>query len=124
MKEPVDSSTPHPQEPTATFADLIAEILAFRDARDWQPFHNAKDLALGLNVEAAELLECWLWKRADQADPQNVREELADVLIYALLLANTCGLDPAQIIREKLDRNAEKYPVEKAKGSAKKYTEL
>jgi NTP pyrophosphatase (non-canonical NTP hydrolase) len=103
---------------------LKAKIRQFRDDRDWAQFHNAKDLALALSIEAAELLEVFLWKDAESADPQKVREELADVLMYALLLADKQGLDITQIIEDKLRLNDEKYPVEKAKGSAKKYNEL
>ncbi|UAY56065.1 nucleotide pyrophosphohydrolase [Arachidicoccus terrestris] len=103
---------------------LKAKIRQFRDDRDWAQFHNAKDLALALSIEAAELLEVFLWKDAESADPQKVREELADVLMYALLLADKQGLDITQIVEDKLRLNNEKYPVEKAKGSAKKYNEL
>lgn len=103
----------------------LTEILRqFRDERDWVQFHNAKDLALALNIEAAELLEVFLWKAPEQADINKVKEELADVLAFALLLADKYDLDVKQIVLEKLEKNALKYPVEKSKGSAKKYTEL
>jgi len=102
-------------------ADLQKEALAFRDARDWAQFHNAKDLAAGLSIEAGELLECFLWKDAKSADPAKVREEIADVLVYALLLAHEAKIDLPSAIREKLAKNALKYPVEKAKGRAEKY---
>ena len=107
-----------------TIASLLQDILAFRDARDWKQFHNPKDLAIGLNIEAGELLELYLWKHPDQADPAKAAEEIADVLIYALLLADAYGFDPATLVRDKLARNNRNYPVDKAKGSAKKYTEL
>jgi NTP pyrophosphatase (non-canonical NTP hydrolase) len=105
-------------------ADLQKEALAFRDARDWAQFHNAKDLAAGLSIEAGELLECFLWKDAKSADPAKVREEIADVLVYALLLAHEAKVDLPSAIREKLAKNALKYPVEKAKGRADKYDQL
>ncbi len=103
----------------------LTEILRkFRDERDWGQFHNAKDLAMALNIEAAELLEVFLWKSSEQADINKVKEELADVLAFALLLADKYDLDVKQIVLEKLEKNALKYPVDKCKGSAKKYTEL
>jgi len=95
-----------------------------RDARDWAQFHNAKDLAAGLSIEAGELLECFLWKDAKSADPAKIREEIADVLVYALLLAHEAKVDLPSAIREKLAKNALKYPVEKAKGRAEKYDQL
>jgi len=104
--------------------DLQKEALAFRDARDWAQFHNAKDLAAGLSIEASELLECFLWKDAKSADPAKIREEIADVLVYALLLAHEAKVDLPSAIREKLAKNALKYPVEKAKGRAEKYDQL
>jgi NTP pyrophosphatase (non-canonical NTP hydrolase) len=105
-------------------ADLQNEALAFRDARDWAQFHNAKDLAAGLSIEASELLECFLWKDAKSADPTKVREELADVLVYALLLAHEARIDIPTAIREKLALNARKYPVDKSKGRSDKYDKL
>ena len=103
----------------------LTEILrGFRDERDWAQFHNAKDLAMALNIEAAELLEVFLWKAPEQADIDSVKEELADVIAFALLLADKYDLDVKQIVLEKMAKNALKYPVEKSKGSAKKYTEL
>ena len=99
-------------------------LLRFRDARDWEQFHNPKDLALALNVEAGELLEVYLWKNYDQADRQKVRQELADVFAFAFLLAEKYGFDVKEIVLDKINSNNEKYPVEKAKGSAKKYNEL
>jgi NTP pyrophosphatase (non-canonical NTP hydrolase) len=99
-------------------------LLKFRDERDWAQFHNAKDLALALNIEATELLEVFLWKAAEEADVDRVREELADVFTFAFLLADKYELDVRQIIQQKLEKNALKYPVSKSKGSAKKYTEI
>jgi len=105
-------------------AALQNEALAFRDARDWAQFHNAKDLAAGLSIEASELLECFLWKDARSADPAKVREELADVLVFALLFAHEAKIDIPSAVREKLTKNAIKYPVDKAKGRSDKYDVL
>ena len=104
--------------------EITQALLKFRDERDWAQFHNAKDLALALNIEAGELLEAFLWKPSEQADIDKVREELADVVAFALLLAEKYDLDVKQIVLQKIEQNAMKYPVEKARGSAKKYTEL
>lgn len=105
-------------------AQLVSTIRAFRDARDWSQFHNSKDLALALSVEASELLELFLWKGNEDADPDRLKEELADIMMYALLLVDKHGLDLFEIIESKIKKNNEKYPVEKAKGNAKKYNEL
>lgn len=103
---------------------LRKEIRQFTEDRDWDQFHNPKDLALALSIEASELVEVFLWKDADKADKEKVKEELADVLNYALLLADKYDFDVVDIVRQKMERNALKYPVDKAKGIAKKYTEL
>lgn len=103
---------------------LISALKDFRDERDWTQFHNAKDLALALSIEAGELLEAFLWKDAAAADREKVKEELADVFSFALLLAEKYGFDVEEIVLEKIRKNAEKYPADKAKGNAKKYTEL
>lgn len=104
--------------------EITEILLKFRDERDWSQFHNAKDLALALNIEAGELLEAFLWKTSEQADIGKVKEELADVFAFAFLLAEKYDLDVKQIVLEKMEQNALKYPVEKARGVAKKYTEL
>jgi NTP pyrophosphatase (non-canonical NTP hydrolase) len=110
--------------------DLTARIVAFRDERDWKQFHNAKDLALSLSLEAAEVLELYQWKTGAAIEAvaterrQELADELADVLYYTLLMAHDQGIDLETALQEKLKRNAEKYPVDKAKGSSKKYTEL
>ena len=104
-------------------AEIVEALLKFRDERDWEQFHNPKDLALALSIEAAELLELYLWKRHDEADRGRVKEELADVLILALLLAEKYGFDAREIVLEKMEKNRQKYPAEKVRGSAKKYTE-
>ena len=103
---------------------LTKRILEFRDARNWAQFHNAKDLALGLSIEASELAEVFLWKAPEDADRERVKEELADVLVYVLLLAEKYGFDLGEIVLEKVARNEEKYPVEKARDSARKYDRL
>ncbi len=104
--------------------ELTDIILEFRDERDWEQFHNAKDLSLALSIEAAELNQLFLWKAPEEVNVARVKEELADVLNYALLIAAKFDLDVRQIVLDKLRQNAQKYPVEKARGSAKKYTEL
>ena len=104
--------------------EITEALLEFRDERDWAQFHNPKDLALALNIEAGELLETFLWKSSEQADMGKVKEELADVFAFAFLLAEEYGFDVKQIVLEKIEKNALKYPVAKAKGTAKKYTEL
>ncbi len=103
--------------------ELTQELLKFRDERDWEQFHNPKDLALAVSVEAAELLELFLWKSADEADPEKVKEEIADILAFTLLIAEKYGFDVKRILLEKIGKNSLKYPVAKARGSAKKYTE-
>ena len=103
---------------------ILEELRRFNAERDWDQFHNGKDLAIGLSVEASELLEAFLWKDPERVNPDKIREELADVLNYAFQVADKYGLDIKQIMLDKIRRNAEKYPVVKAKGSAKKYNEL
>ena len=104
--------------------EIIQALLKFRNERDWEQFHNPKDLALAITVEAGELLELFLWKNSDDAKVEKVREELADVFAYAFMLAEKYKFDVKEIILEKIKRNAEKYPVDKFKGTAKKYNEL
>ena len=111
---------------------LRDEVVAFRDARDWKQFHTPKNLVAGLAIEAAELQEQFLWctdaeceaRIHDKIRRQAIAQELADVVNYALLLANHMQLDLPTEIRKKIRINARKYPVSKSKGSAKKYTEL
>lgn len=105
-------------------AELTNKLIAFRDDREWKQFHNPKDLAIALSIESSELLEVFLWKSSSEASKEKIKEELADVLAYALLLANECGLNVAEIVSEKIQANNLKYPVNKAKGSAKKYNEI
>lgn len=105
-------------------SEITNEIIKFRDARDWEQFHNPKDLALAISVEAGELLELFLWKDAEKANIEKVKEELSDIFNFAFLIAHKYGFDVKEIILEKIKKNNEKYPVDKAKGSAKKYNEL
>ena len=104
--------------------DLIKKITVFRDERDWKQFHNSKDLAIALNIETSELLELFLWKGNEDVNKERLKEELADVLMYALLLAEKHQFDIEEIIEKKIEINNNKYPVDKSKGSAKKYNEL
>ena len=104
--------------------EIIQALLKFRNERDWGQFHNPKDLALAISIESAELLELFLWKKAEDANTEKVKEELADIFSFAFLLAEKYGFDVKEIVLEKIKRNGEKYPVDKAKGSAKKYNEL
>jgi NTP pyrophosphatase (non-canonical NTP hydrolase) len=103
---------------------LINELVKFREERNWKQFHNAKDLSLALSIEASELNELYLWKNPEDADAWKVRDELADVFAYGLLLAHEYGFDVQEIILEKMKKNGEKYPVDKAKGNATKYDQL
>jgi NTP pyrophosphatase (non-canonical NTP hydrolase) len=117
---------------STTVAELKARILAFARERDWEQFHAPKNLSMALAAEAAELMEHFLWGTPEQShavarDPakrSRIAEELADVLIYALEFANATGLDVAGAIEAKMRANAVKYPVDKARGRADKYTEL
>lgn len=110
--------------------ELQKKVVAFRDARDWEQYHNPKDLAISLSLEAAELLEIFQWKdpqevEACKSDPESrrrVKEELGDILIYALNMCHAFGFDPSDVILEKLEINEKKYPVEKAKGSPERDT--
>ncbi len=107
--------------------ETIQRVIQFRDDRDWRQFHTPKDLAISLSLEAAELLEVFQWSGTDLESRDKldrIREELADVLSYCVLMADVCGLDLDEILNAKVDKNAAKYPVEKARGSAAKYTEL
>ena len=106
---------------------IIDELVKFRDERNWSQFHNTRDLALAMSIEAAELNELFLWKTTEESelvDRNKLKEELADVLAFSLLLAAKHGFDVKEIVLDKIKKNGEKYPVEKAKGTAKKYDEL
>ena len=107
--------------------ETIQRVLKFRDDRDWRQFHTPKDLAISMNLEAAELLELFQWSGTDlecREKLPRIREELADVLSYCILMADVLGLDLDEIMNAKVDKNEAKYPVEKARGRAEKYTEL
>jgi NTP pyrophosphatase (non-canonical NTP hydrolase) len=109
------------------YPEIIAQLEKFRDDRDWQQFHDSKNLALAISIEASELNELFLWKEKPESENVNIeklKEEIADILSFTFLLANKHKLDPFQIVAEKIKKNNEKYPVEKAKGKADKYTEL
>lgn len=104
--------------------EIIEVIKKFRNERDWEQFHDAKNLAICLNLESAELLENFLWKKSEDADSEKVKSELADVFYSAFLLADKYGFDVKEIVFEKIKNNEFKYPIEKSKGSNKKYDEL
>ena len=114
------------------FGDLTRRLIEFRDARDWRQFHGLKNLMLSLNLEAAELLELAQWRSDGEietaaADPgfrARLAEECADVLLYLLLICERAGIDLEAAAAAKIERNAVKYPVDKARGNARKYTEL
>jgi NTP pyrophosphatase (non-canonical NTP hydrolase) len=107
--------------------ETVKIVTDFRDEREWSQFHNPKDLALSITLEAAELLEIFQWSGddlvcADKLD--KIKEELADVLCYSILMADRCGLNMDEIIRDKMKKNGEKYPASAARGHKEKYTEL
>jgi NTP pyrophosphatase (non-canonical NTP hydrolase) len=110
--------------------DLIEKIKKFRDERDWAQFHNHKDLAISLVLEAGEVLEHFQWKTKEeveiyaQSHQDEIAEEIADVAIYLFELADNLGIDISDAVNKKLDKNAAKYPAEKAKGSHEKYNQL
>src|SRR3990167_1808029 len=111
--------------------DLQQKVIKFRDARDWKQFHNPKDIAISLNLEAAELLEHFQWKNNNEvtdylktAKGREIEKEIADVMIYILYLSHYLKIDLAKAVKEKLKEQAKKYPISKSKGSKKKYTEL
>ena len=106
---------------------IIEKINQFRDDRDWRKFHNEKDLAISISLEASELLELFQWKQSEEVvghSLDQISEELADVLIYSFMLADNLQLDVNKIIEDKLISNNMKYPVNLSKGNNKKYTEL
>jgi NTP pyrophosphatase (non-canonical NTP hydrolase) len=103
---------------------ITEALLSFRNERDWEQFHNPKDLSIALSIEVNELLELFLWKKPEDADLEKVKEELADVFAYAFLIAEKYDLDIENIVLEKIKKNAEKYPVEKSKGKSDKYNQL
>ena len=109
------------------YRNVIGELIKFRDERDWEQFHDSKNLAVAISIEASELNELFLWKSSEQSEKVEIdliKEELADILSFSFLLAEKHGLDPFDILSEKIKRNGEKYPVEKAKGKSDKYDQL
>ncbi|MBN2807150.1 MAG: nucleotide pyrophosphohydrolase [Prolixibacteraceae bacterium] len=109
------------------YEEVIRELINFRDERDWAQFHDSKNLALAISIEAAELNEIFLWKKDSESESiklDKLKEELADILAFSFLLAEKHHLDVFQIVLDKIRKNAEKYPAEKAKGTARKYNEL
>lgn len=109
------------------YRKVIDELIKFRDERDWEQFHDSKNLAVAISIEASELNELFLWKSSEQSEKveiNRIKEELADILSFSFLLAEKHGLDPFDILSEKIKRNGEKYPVEKAKGKSDKYDQL
>ncbi len=118
--------------PPPSLKELTDELIAFRDARDWKRFHSLKNLMISLNLEVSELLELTQWK--DDAEVEKAvnsavfrtsfEEECADILLYLLLISERAGIDLAAAAARKIEKNAAKYPVEKSRGNAKKYTEL
>jgi NTP pyrophosphatase (non-canonical NTP hydrolase) len=114
----------HPED---KYKNVIKKLIAFRNDRDWEQFHDARNLSLALMLEASELNELFLWKKdaeINTIDINRIKEELADVLTYSFLLAEKFNLDIFQIVEEKIKINNIKYPLEKSRGSAKKYTDL
>ncbi|MDD5146567.1 MAG: nucleotide pyrophosphohydrolase [Candidatus Pacebacteria bacterium] len=110
--------------------DLAKRIIDFRDARDWKQFHNPKDLAISLALEAAEVLEHFQWKTGQElkeyveANKEHISEELADVLYWILLMTHDLDIDILATLEKKMQKNEQKYPVEKSKGNHKKHTQL
>ena len=112
-------------------SELQAKVIQFRNDRDWAQYHNPKDLATALSIEASELQEIFLWKdvtevetlKSDSRVSKRVKEELGDIFIYALTIAYELGLDPTQIVLDKIETNEKRYPADKVKGKSKKYTQ-
>lgn len=107
--------------------EITKALIKFRDERDWAQFHDSKNLASAISIEAAELNELFLWKtikESEEVDKERIKEELADILAFSFLLAKKHGFNIKEIIEAKINKNTVKYPIEKAKGTAKKYDEL
>ncbi|MDF1860888.1 MAG: nucleotide pyrophosphohydrolase [Verrucomicrobiales bacterium] len=113
----------------ADLEEITARIREFRDARDWAQFHNPKDMAIAISLEAGELLEHFLWKSPEEVEArldshqEEIREEIADIAIYLTELADNLGIDLLEVMEAKIGKNEAKYPAEKVKGSSKKYSE-
>ena len=104
--------------------EITEALIKFRNDREWEQFHNPKDLSIALSIEANELLELFLWKNSEDANIDKVKDELADVFAYAFLIADKYNLNVKEIVLDKIKKNAEKYPIEKSKGKSTKYDEL
>ena len=102
--------------------ELTKKIKQFNEERDWDQFHSPENLAKSISIEAGELLECFQWD--NKYDLDEVKEELADVINYCLLMADKLGVDPKQIVLAKMEKTAKKYPVDEAKGKSTKYNKL
>jgi NTP pyrophosphatase (non-canonical NTP hydrolase) len=114
-----------------SYSELVKKVVQFRDDRDWKQFHNPKDLAISISIEAAELMECFQWVKSQDVENliktdkiTGIKEEMADVLIYLINLADVLNVNLLEIAKNKIEKNSVKYPVEKTVGSSKKYTEL
>ncbi len=104
--------------------NITDALLKFRNERDWEQFHNPKDLSIALSIESNELLELFLWKNHEDANIDKIKEELADVFAYAFLIAEKYNFNVEEITLEKIKKNAKKYPIEKSKGKSDKYNQL
>jgi NTP pyrophosphatase (non-canonical NTP hydrolase) len=119
-----------PANDTSRLDSIVKKILEFRDERDWSQFHSPKNLAEAINIEAAELLEIFLWmtteqsRRLDKLEIQHVKNELADIFIFSTYLCHQFDIDLLDAVDEKIEQNSVKYPVSKSKGSSKKYNAL
>jgi NTP pyrophosphatase (non-canonical NTP hydrolase) len=113
-----------------TYHELLKKLMIFRQERNWEKFHKPKDLAMAAAIEAAELMQEFLWQTEEEVkqkvknDKERFADEIADTVVYLMLLADDLGIDMFQAIENKLKKNAEKYPVEKCRGKATKYTNL
>ncbi len=115
---------------SARISAILKEILDFRERRDWKQFHNPKNLAISISIEANELLEHFQWKNMEESlayikeNKEMLSEEAADILVYLLYFCNDAEIDLLQAVENKIEKNNQKYPVEKSKGKSTKYTEL
>jgi NTP pyrophosphatase (non-canonical NTP hydrolase) len=109
------------------FVEIEQKVMSFRNDRNWEQFHQIKDLLLGLNIEVSELQELFLWKTKEQQGEiriENIRDEVADIAIYLIYICKHYNIDLLEAINDKVDKNSIKYPVDKSRNSNKKYTEL